>query len=67
MGTEGVQGAIGKPPGRARRRETFCVCKKAMLNLQSNEAKTFVNDLNSLLKKAYFFSHQHEKMKLTTP
>ena len=45
MGTEGVQEAMGKPPGRARRREIPCVCKHAMLNLQTNEAKTFVNDL----------------------
>ena len=34
MGAEGVQGATGKPPGYARRRETFCTCKKARDNLQ---------------------------------
>ena len=28
-GPEGVQGATGKPPGRARRREITCACKKA--------------------------------------
>lgn len=42
MGTEEVQGAMGKPPGRARRCETFCVCKEVRDNLQTYEAKTFV-------------------------
>ena len=33
---------MGKPPGRARRCETFCVCKEVRDNLQTYEAKTFV-------------------------
>ena len=60
-GAEGGQGTIGKPLGRARRREIPCVCKHVMLNLQSNEAKTFVNDLNSLRKKSYFFLTSFKK------
>ena len=44
-GAEGVQGATGKPPGRARRHEIFYACKYVMLNLQKNEAENFVNHL----------------------
>ena len=33
-GAEGVQGAIGKLPGCARRREIFCACKKVSYDLQ---------------------------------
>ncbi len=39
-GAEGAQGATGKPPGRARRREITCACKKTRENLQKNEAKS---------------------------
>ena len=40
---------MGKPPGRARRREISCICKNTRDNL--NEAKYFVNDLRP--EKAY--------------
>ena len=33
-GAEGFQRAIGKPFGRACRRETFCVCKNVLHHLQ---------------------------------
>ena len=45
MRTEGFQRAIGKPSGRARRRETFCICKHAYKTCKKNEAKYFVNAL----------------------
>ena len=45
MRTEGFQRAIGKPFGRARRRETFCICKNAYKTCKKNEAKYFVNAL----------------------
>ena len=37
MGAEGVRGASGKPPVRARRREIIWVCKSARDNLQKIE------------------------------
>ena len=43
MGSEGVQGAIGKPPGLARMRETFCICKDAYMACKNDEAKFLVN------------------------
>ena len=46
MGLEGFQRAIGKPFGRARRREISCACKNARKNLQKKRSKTFVNALS---------------------
>ena len=43
MGFEEVQGAIGKPPGRDRRRETLGVCKDAYMACKNDEAKFLVN------------------------
>ncbi len=37
MRTEGFQRAIGKPFGRARRRETFCICKNAYKTCKKND------------------------------
>ena len=45
MRTEGFQRAIGKPFGRARRRETFCICKHAYVTCKNDAAKYFVNAL----------------------
>ena len=47
MRTEGFQRAMGKPFGRARRRETFCICKNAYKTCKKNEAKYFVNALRA--------------------
>ena len=43
MGFEEVQGAIGKPPGRDRRRETFCICKDAYMTCKNDEAEFLAN------------------------
>ena len=45
-GAEGFQRAIGKPFGRARRRETLCACKN--YKTCNNNAKYFVNSLRAL-------------------
>lgn len=43
MGSEGVQGAIGKPPGLARMRETLGVCKDAYMTCKNDEAEFLAN------------------------
>ena len=47
-GPEGVQGATGKLPGRARRREISSACKKARENLYKKKQKAFANGLKRL-------------------
>ena len=43
---EGFQRAIGKPFGRARRRETLSPCRHASHSLQSNGVQCFANVLH---------------------
>ena len=45
VGPEGFQRAIGKPFGRARRRETLCVSKNAYIICKNDAASYFVNNL----------------------
>ena len=45
MGAEGFQRAIGKPFGRARRRETSCIWKNAYITYKNDEANYFVSSL----------------------
>ncbi len=53
MGPEGVQGAIGKPLGRARRREIFCACKNIREGLQKKRSK-IVFHRNAAKRKLWF-------------
>ena len=53
MRPEGFQRAIGKPFGRARRRETFCICKNAYKTCKKNEANSFVSSLGRVAESNF--------------
>ena len=50
MGTEGVQGAIGKPPGRARRRETLALAGMHRITFKKDKAVYFASGLKGALQ-----------------